>query len=514
MTRINYKSDFVFRLNLKWTGVDDGSLPDYDWTLRLWTLDVTNPYIVARRNGAYINCVERDGVIVAAIDNPGFRIGMLKGNLSEDIPDEMFPDGFRHEERPVNMDVELICGRSDDPTDAEVEILLPYIKGDKGDAFTYEDFTPEQIADLQKPATEAAKNAEEVVTQLKQDTETAISDSEKATATALKASEDADAVNTRITEAEQSRAEAEQSRVAAEQSRVTEFNTLKTSSEAATQSANDAATSANQAAATANEAAQGIDAKIAGKADSFVTTPDLFLENGTLGLTSRQKERLLADAIYLTTGNRNCYDETQELPYLVNEVRLSYSEALYSYVHSIGVGNNLTIAFRDLSSLKTNIIRNCAALESPTVSLNRAFMNCYSLETAIVPSVSVGNLNRTFHNCKKLRKIIGFLDLARGGIDSSVFAGCEKLESFAFSRMEGNAVLTDCPKLNIATFLYLINNRYGNGTITITVHPDVYAKLTGDETSEAYNALTDEEKEQWTSLLETAADKNITFTTV
>ena len=38
-------------------------------------------------------------------------------------------------------------------------------KGDKGDPFTYADFTPEQIAELQQPATEAAKTANEAATE-------------------------------------------------------------------------------------------------------------------------------------------------------------------------------------------------------------------------------------------------------------------------------------------------------------------------------------------------------------
>ena len=33
---------------------------------------------------------------------------------------------------------------------------IAILKGDKGDPFTYEDFTPEQIVELQKPATDAA----------------------------------------------------------------------------------------------------------------------------------------------------------------------------------------------------------------------------------------------------------------------------------------------------------------------------------------------------------------------
>ena len=49
------------------------------------------------------------------------------------------------------------------PDAAVVEemVALPGEKGDKGDPFTYDDFTPEQIAELQRPATEAAKVANE-----------------------------------------------------------------------------------------------------------------------------------------------------------------------------------------------------------------------------------------------------------------------------------------------------------------------------------------------------------------
>lgn len=43
-----------------------------------------------------------------------------------------------------------------DPVVAKEVVTLPGEKGDKGDPFTYDDFTPEQIAELQRPATEAA----------------------------------------------------------------------------------------------------------------------------------------------------------------------------------------------------------------------------------------------------------------------------------------------------------------------------------------------------------------------
>lgn len=49
---------------------------------------------------------------------------------------------------------------------------------------------------------------------------------------------------------------------------------------------------------------------------------------------------------------------------------------------------------------------------------------------------------------------------------------------------------------------------------TVTVHKDVYAKLTGDTTNEAAAALTEEELAQWMAITEAAAAKNISFATV
>lgn len=43
-------------------------------------------------------------------------------------------------------------------------VTIPCIKGDKGDSLTYDDLTPEQIEELQRPAIEAAKKANTATT--------------------------------------------------------------------------------------------------------------------------------------------------------------------------------------------------------------------------------------------------------------------------------------------------------------------------------------------------------------
>lgn len=139
------------------------------------------------------------------------------------------------------------------PDAAVVEemVALPGEKGDKGDPFTYDDFTPEQIADLQRPATEAAAVANQ------------------AAENANKATSDIKALGVKLTaeeakreSAESSRASAESERAEAEVLRETSFSQMQTTLEGlitdtrtATSNANTAAGNAENAATAANNSA-------------------------------------------------------------------------------------------------------------------------------------------------------------------------------------------------------------------------------------------------------------------
>lgn len=139
------------------------------------------------------------------------------------------------------------------PDAAVVEemVALPGEKGDKGDPFTYDDFTPEQIADLQRPATEAAKVANQAA--------------EKAN----KAATDIKVLGVTLTAEEAKRESAESGRTSAESERAeaevlreTSFSQMQTTLEGlisdtntATSNANTAAGNAENAATTANNSA-------------------------------------------------------------------------------------------------------------------------------------------------------------------------------------------------------------------------------------------------------------------
>lgn len=117
--------------------------------------------------------------------------------------------------------------------------------GERALGVTYDDLTPEQIEELQRPATEAAIEANKAARAAKNATESATTATEGAVAAAAMANTATRAATTATTAANRAAAEAT----------------------AATGNATTAATEATNAANAANIAAEGIDGKIAGKAD-------------------------------------------------------------------------------------------------------------------------------------------------------------------------------------------------------------------------------------------------------
>lgn len=147
-------------------------------------------------------------------------------------------------------------------SDAEIWLTL----AQKGEAFTFEDFTQEQIALLQLPATEAAERAIQAATAAKE----AADDAAFATQEATTATEAAQSAATEATAAaENANAAAQAANTASADARTAIRNT-----EAATEQANVATGLANEATAdatTATEAAQNAATEATDAAESANT---------------------------------------------------------------------------------------------------------------------------------------------------------------------------------------------------------------------------------------------------
>ena len=84
---------------------------------------------------------------------------------------------------------------------------------------------------------------------------------------------------------------------------------------------------------------------------------------------------------------------------------------------------------------------------------------------------------------------------------ANTFGQCYMLASVRVSRLGCDFWLQQSPLLTLDSAAYLVAHAANTAAITVTVHPDVYAKIT------------DEANTEWHQVLIDAAAKNITFAT-
>lgn len=108
----------------------------------------------------------------------------------------------------------------------------------------------------------------------------------------------------------------------------------------------------------------------------------------------------------------------------------------------------------------------------------------------------------------KMKRIIGVFDLRLITTRFDALCFCSALEEVRIKRNACSMRLANCNSLSYASVNYLVENADTAKARNILVHANVYAKLTGTDTT-----LTEEEAAQWQALVPLAAEKGITFTT-
>ena len=300
------------------------------------------------------------------------------------------------------------------------------------------------------------------------------------------------AENTRDTN-EQSRKEAETNRVKAEEGRVTEFNRLKSESETATLNATAQADYAKE---------QGDN--VAGTVNEIKTAQDELttsINNLTTVLNTQQGNR----ALYVAAGA--VYNEKTGFYELNGLTDITEEQMKLVYVTS-----NPTKRVTDLcsvfasSSIRTNLPFLNRGGYKP-IDCYAAFVNCSNLEVVAL-GVEDGvifyptRIPYMFHNCIKLRTVIGVLDCGNTNQpNDKAFANCRALENIRLNKLKYSISFGNSPLLSLKSMQYLITNAANTSSVTVTVHADVYAKIQ------------DETQTEWHALIETAAAKQITFAT-
>lgn len=202
--------------------------------------------------------------------------------------------------------------------------------------------------------------------------------------------------------------------------------------------------------------------------------------------------------------------------YGLNGLTLTLAEAIE--VEKLAVRSRTDVTGRLYNTkVRTNIFRfRSAYYMTIGISIFAQGSDAEVLRLAPGDSAWVGSTDSAFNGCRKLRSIlttlVDFNESSAMYWWRQAFKNCVALEDVKILGLKGPVSFGDSPLLKLDSLQYIVKGVYAEATgVVITVHPDVYAKLTGDTTNAACAALTDEERAEWSALCVTAAGKGITI---
>lgn len=235
-----------------------------------------------------------------------------------------------------------------------------------------------------------------------------------------------------------------------------------------------------------------------------------------LNLTEAARKSLFCDLFNAAAGTAGYAKFTNGVwDCKLNGLTLSYDEAVLIY--NVTNGSPATEGFRN-ARIRTNLWNdrlgycNGPADDKCPVML---FDRCENIEV-IRFNGWVSDIRLMFGRCPKLTKVIGGF-IGDGGWQKNpvpeLFPNSPLITSFKLERLQNDVTFANNPLIDLDSFTYMVEHRttFKTDVYTITVHADVYAKLTGDTTNEAAASLTADELSQWQALLTKAAGKHIAF---
>ncbi len=203
---------------------------------------------------------------------------------------------------------------------------------------------------------------------------------------------------------------------------------------------------------------------------------------------------------------------------------ITYQQAMDIYRYTsppVYSSDNVSISY-GRALFRTNLPPNASHY---WIDTNRLFAGNTVLEVARLPRYYSDGTHFTefcrdiFAECHSLREITEVIVAPQNKSNTrtwyGTFSGCFELETVRIKNLYGNISFAHSPLISSDSISYLVENRTTAHTdvITVTVHADTFAKLTGDTTNPAVAALTPSELAQWQQILTAATEKNISFTT-
>lgn len=144
-------------------------------------------------------------------------------------------------------------------------------------------------------------------------------------------------------------------------------------------------------------------------------------------------------------------------------------------------------AYAEMQNIRTLLFCGCSSSVGLNSCINALFLNCSNLEVIgnnsgfFYFSSSVSTIKNLFKRCKKLRIVaVKPFYVNNAMFDSSVFSECSSLEYIRLDRLHFSLSLADCSNITKDSVLYIIQKAIPTSAITITLHPDAYARLSND----------------------------------
>lgn len=546
MRKINYKSDFDFILPFPvCQATDDGTCerkdlgwPDFDWEARLWSSSKANAYVASRKGDVLTNCFNDNGRIHIVCSNHRLGKGELNVEYHAELPNDIYPDNTQNLFAPYPLGIELVSGHGDCATNVEIEYMLPFIKGEKGDAFTFEDFTPEQLESLKGKKGDKGDDGLSAYDQAvqggyegtkEQFAESLAKIDEAKLPENIVLSEPPDSVieDAQITTLKDKEGKTlypiTSSKAVFDENNIdleTKLSNKVDKEQGKGLSSNDFTDTEKQKLdnlPTNEQLTQSLN----GKESAFSLSDDLQMNaERELSLTEKAKIQYLIDWWEQAfDGDGHFNEETShfEAYDIVKDITVKEAKELWILAITYPVTSMEKMYYYNKHRVFPPIRSSLPDLNLQYLFYSSSYLVAIGFRTYWGKELRVwmndSNIDM-FYNATHLKCVKNPITIRSGKWNLS-FRKCNVIEEI-WIKSAIDIDFRDCPNIKIECWIYMVDNAFtesGRRCSSITVHPDVYAKLTGDESNSAYNDLTDEEKTQWTALIEQAAAKDIQFAT-
>ena len=164
---------------------------------------------------------------------------------------------------------------------------------------------------------------------------------------------------------------------------------------------------------------------------------------------------------------------------------------IYKYTFPLLGAVDWSNALRDVD-IRTNLFYNQIYATQRVKVFKASFYNsnieilCFNNSGNDTIKVSLSDslaLSHAFTNTKKLKRIIGIFDLGMISAENAknVGSGCNSLVEARLYGIKGDLLLFNAAvNINKSSILYAIENAQPSSAMTITLHPDAYARLKDD----------------------------------